>query len=284
MGAAQLIRLDITVSILLLVFALGLGATVADTTYLLRRPLKLLRALAAMFLVVPLAAAALAYFFRFKFPVEVALIAMAVSPVPPILPGKQLKLGGRAGYVYGLLVAMSLAAIVLVPLIIEVLGWIFPRDAHTDSGEVAKILGLSVLVPVVAGLAVRHLAPSLANRLEPLASRVGTLLLAVGLIPVLVMGTPPIWTLIGNGTLVAILAVVGVGLAAGHLLGGPEAEDRRALAIASCMRHPGVAMAIGRLNFPDEPLVPGGILLFLIVAAIATTVYGKWTLRVAHGT
>jgi BASS family bile acid:Na+ symporter len=282
MDAAQLIRLDITVSILLLVFALGLGATVADVTYLLRRPLKLLRALAAMFLVVPLAAAALAYFFRFAFPVEVALIAMAVSPVPPILPGKQLKLGGRAGYVYGLLVAMSLAAIVLVPPILEVLGWIFPRDAHIDSGEVGKILGLSVLVPVAAGLAVGHLAPSLANRLEPLASRVGTLLLAVGLIPVLVMSTPPIWTLIGNGTLVAILAVVGVGLAAGHLLGGPGAADRRALAIASCMRHPGVAMAIGRLNFPDEPLVPGGILLFLMVAAIATTVYGKWTQRVAR--
>jgi hypothetical protein len=48
------------------------------------------------------------------------------------------------------------------------------------------------------------------------------------------------------------------------------------------MRHPGVAMAIGRLNFPDEPLVPGGILLFLMVAAIATTVYGKWTQRVAR--
>jgi BASS family bile acid:Na+ symporter len=284
MDAAQLIRLDITVSVLLLVFALGLRATVADTTYLLRRPSKLLAALTAMFLVVPLAAVALAYFFRFKFPVEVALLAMAVSPVPPILPGKQLKLGGRAGYVYGLLVAVSLAAIVLVPLIIDVMSRIFPRDTHTDSGDVAKILGVSVLLPVVAGLAVRHLAPSLANRLEPLASRVGNLLLAVGLMPVLVMSTPPIWTLIGDGTLVAILAVVGVGLAAGHLLGGPEADDRRALAIASCMRHPGVAMTIGRLNFPDEPLVPGGILLFVIVAAIATTVYGKWTLRVAHGT
>lgn len=279
MDPAQLIRLAITASVLLLVFALGLGATVADVTYLLRRPLKLLRALAALFLAVPLAAVALAYFFQLKFPIEVALLAMAVSPVPPILPGKQLKLGGRARYVYGLLIAVSLAAIVLVPSIVAVMSWIFPRDAHIDPGNVAKILGLSVLLPVAAGLAIRHLAPALADRVEPLASRVGTALLAAGLVPILVASAPPVWTLLGDGTLLAILTVVGIGLVAGHLLGGPDPDDRRALAIASAMRHPGVALAIARLNFLEEKLVPAAILLFLLVATVATSVYGRLSTR-----
>lgn len=40
-----------------------------------------------------------------------------------------------------------------------------------------------------------------------------------------------------------------------HWLGRPDPDDRTALAIASSMRHPGVALAIARLNFPEEMLV-----------------------------
>src|SRR5262245_55983397 len=130
MDVAELIRLAITASILLLVFGLGLGATTADVTHLLRRPRSLASALLAMYVVVPTVAAALAGLFDLPLAVEVALVAMVVSPVPPILPGKQLRLGGRASYVYGLLVAASVAGIGLVPLAIEVLGRLFHREAH----------------------------------------------------------------------------------------------------------------------------------------------------------
>ena len=37
-------------------------------------------------------------------PVEVALVALSVSPVPPFLPDKMLRLTLHQGYVYGLLV------------------------------------------------------------------------------------------------------------------------------------------------------------------------------------
>jgi bile acid:Na+ symporter, BASS family len=43
MDLVQLIRLAITASILLLVFALGLRATAEDATYVLRRPVLILR-------------------------------------------------------------------------------------------------------------------------------------------------------------------------------------------------------------------------------------------------
>lgn len=279
MDLARLIRVAIPASILLLVFSLGLRATAADATYLLRRPVLLLRALLAMNVVVPLVAAALAALFDLTPAVKIALLAMAVSPVPPILPGKQLKLGGRASYVYGLLVAASLAAIVLVPLAIEVLGRLFQREAHIGVAVVAKLVMLTVLLPLVAGLAVRHLAPGLAERVAPWTSRLGNVLLLAGLLPVLVAAWPGIVSLIGNGTVLAIAAVVAAGLAAGHLLGGPDAEDRTALAIASSMRHPGVALAIAQVNFPGETLVRAAVLLFLLVNVIVTMPYGAWRKR-----
>lgn len=282
MDAAQLTRLAITASVLLLVFALGLGATVEQATYLVRRPARFARAFLAMYVIVPAFAALLAWMFDLHRAVEIALIAAAVSPVPPILPSKQLKLGGRAQYVYGLLIAMSMVAIVAVPAAIEVLGWALRRDTHINVAEVAKLVGLTVFAPVVAGLAVRQFAPGLAARVEPWASRVGAVLLAAGLIPILIAALPPTWSLVGNGTVLAIAAVVAVALAAGHWLGGPDPGDRRSLAIASAMRHPGVALAIVRRNFPEEALVPAAILLFLLVGTVATSVYGNLTKQAAE--
>ena len=96
MGLAQLLRLAISTSILLLVFALGIGATFEQATSVLRRPSRLVPALLAIFVIVPAFAALLAKAFDLPAPAEIGMLAMAVSPVPPILPGKQLKFGGRA--------------------------------------------------------------------------------------------------------------------------------------------------------------------------------------------
>src|SRR5262245_15178671 len=167
MDLAQLIRLAITASILLLVFALGLRATVGDATYLFRRPARLLRGFLAMGVVVPVVAAALAALFHLPPGIRIALLAMVVSPVPPILPSRQLKLGGRSRYVFGLLVAASLVAIVFVPLAIEVLGWLFGREAHVGAGTVARVVGVTVLLPLATGMILHRVAPTMAERLAP---------------------------------------------------------------------------------------------------------------------
>jgi bile acid:Na+ symporter, BASS family len=281
MDAARLTQLAVTTSVLLLVFALGLGATVEQATYVVRRPAKFVRALLAMYVVVPAFVAFLAWTFNLHGAVEIALIAAAVSPVPPVLPSKQLKMGGRANYVYGLLIAMSMVAIVTVPAAIELLGWLFGREAHINATEVARLVGLTVFAPVVAGLAVRHFAPALAERVAPWMSRIGSVFLIAGLLPILIAVLPPAWSLVGNGTILAIVAAITVALAAGHWLGGPDPGDRQSLAIASAMRHPGVALAIARLNFSDDRLVPAAILLFLLVGAVATSAYGALTRRAA---
>jgi BASS family bile acid:Na+ symporter len=283
MDLAQLIRLAITASILLLVFALGLRTTAEDTTYLFRRPARFLRGFLAMGVIVPAVAAALAALLDLAPAVKIALVAMAVSPVPPILPGRQLKLGGRSRYVYGLLVAAALVAVGFVPLAIEVLGWLFGREAHIGASVVARIVAVTVLLPLAVGLIVHRAAPVLAERIAPWAARVGNLLLLTGLLAVLIAVGPAVVSLIGDGTVLVIALVVAAGVAAGHWLGGPDPGDRTALAIAASMRHPGVALAIARLNFPEERLVPAAVLLYLLVTVIMTLPYGAWRRRVHAG-
>lgn len=72
---------------------------------------------------------------------------------------------------------------------------------------------------------------------------------------------------------------MGTGLLAGHWLGGPDPDDRTALAIASSTRHPGVALAIAQLNFPEETRMPAVLSLFLLVNALETLPYGAWRRR-----
>jgi bile acid:Na+ symporter, BASS family len=282
MDLAQLIHFAITASILLLVLALGLRATPEDATYLFGQPARFLRGFLAMGVIVPAVAAALAALLHLAPAVEIAVLAMAVSPVPPILPGKQLKLGGRSRYVFGLLVAAALVAVLFVPLAIEILGRIFGREAHVGSGVVARVVGVTVLLPLAAGLILHRVAPLVAERVAPWAARVGNVLLLAGLLAVLIAMGPSIVSLVGHGTVLVIAAVVAAGLAAGHWLGGPDPGDRTALAIAASMRHPGVALAIARLNFPEEPRVPAAVLLFVLVNVIVTLPYGAWRRRV-HG-
>ena len=87
-------------------------------------------------------------------------------------------------------------------------------------------------------------------------------------------------SIVREGTLSAIAAIVIIaisGLAAGHFLGGPDEDDRTVLAFATVSRHPGVAMAVGRLT--GEPLAPIGVLLAVVVNEVAVVPYRWWRQR-----
>jgi len=100
-------------------------------------------------------------------------------------------------------------------------------------------------------------------------------------VPIVFTAWPAVVSLIGNGTLAAIAVFVLVGLAAGHLLGGPNPQDRTVLALSTASRHPGVALAIAGANFPEQKLVLAAVLLYLIGNASVALPYSAW-LRNQH--
>lgn len=283
MDAVAATKLLLSASILLLVFALGLQATFADATSLLRnflhKPHWLLRALIAMYVVVPAAAVGLALAFELAPPLRAGLLAVAISPIPPILPGKQLRFGGDRAYVFGLLVAVSLSSILLIPLMVLLLDLLFGRDTAFGPGSVLQVIGLSVLLPLVAGLSARQWLPRLAARIAPWVSRVGTITLLASVLPILAAAWPTIVPLWGQGVLLACIALAAIAIAAGHLLGGPDRGFGATLAIASAMRHPGVALALVTRHAVEESRGAAVVLLYLLVATVLTTLYGMWCSR-----
>ena len=89
-------------------FGYGLRAEFTDLLYLFRRPALLVRSLIAVLVVMPAVAVVLARWFDFAPTVEIALVALAISPLPPLLPTREAKAGGGERYGLGLMVVLAL--------------------------------------------------------------------------------------------------------------------------------------------------------------------------------
>jgi BASS family bile acid:Na+ symporter len=277
--ATSLIILAVLLGVVLSVFALGLAASEGDATHLFRHPAKLGRAMLAMNVVMPLFTVAMVALFRLRPPIPLALVAISVAPIPPLLPRRALSAGGASSYTIGLLVAATFLAIVFVPAAVELLGLVFGKQVHVLPGKVASTVALTVLAPLSAGMLVRRVAARFAERVAKPLSVAGLVLIGVCVVPVLVATGPAMASLVGNGTLAAIVAFSVVGLASGHLLGGPDPGERKVLALTTATRHPGVAFVIASANHPEPRRVVAAILLYAIVAALVSLPYLAWSKR-----
>jgi bile acid:Na+ symporter, BASS family len=284
MNTEKLLQVTFQISIMLTVFGSALTATFEDATYLLRTPKLLLRAVLSMNIVMPLIAALMAGFLALPFEVKVALVALAVSPVPPFMQKTQIAAGGRQAYVVGLLVAMSLLAIVIVPLTVIIIDKLFGRAGVVTPLMVAKIMTISVLAPLLLSLLVGKWFPSAAKASGAILIVAGILLVICSVL-VLYGLWPAIRSFLGNGVALTLALLAIIGLAVGHWLGGPLAGDRTVLAMSTSSRHPAVALAIASsgpmTNAKPELAV---IILYLIIATIVGIPYRRWRTRGANGT
>ena len=283
MSYTAVVILMLKISIVLFVFSFGMKATLADATFLFRRPDRLLSALVSMYMAMPLFAVVLALAFDLPPSVKIALVAFSVSPIPPLVPNKALMGGGRQSYAVGLLVAGSVLSIILVPLAMEIFQVVFGMPLQMTSRSVAALVLMSVLGPLAAGIAFRSAAPALAERMAGPLGILSMVLLVLCSVPILAVEWRQFGLLIGNGTFVAFAAFAIVGLFIGHMLGGPRFEDREVLALYTSARHPAVAIAIAQANFPQVRLALSAILLLLVVSAIISVPYVLWVRRRLSG-
>lgn len=279
MTLAQLIPIAISASIFLIVLATGLNATLHDATYLFRHPSLLVRSILSMNVVMLVVAVTIAFVFDPPPAIKIAIIALAVSPVPPVLPTKQEKAGGTEEYAIGLLTAAAVIAVVWVPLSIHLLAEITGIAMHEPASKIAAVVLASVIVPLIAGIAIRSFAPDLAQRIARPISIFAVALLIMACIPVLFFAWPAFRALLGDGMVIALVAFSFIGLTVGHLLGGPKPNDQAVLALASGTRHPGVALAIANLNFPTEKGALAVVLCHLIIGAIVSLPYVRWCMH-----
>jgi len=275
MNLQSLILIVLKVSILLTVFALGLQATFADATFLFRRPKLLIRGFLSMNVIMPLVALILVMTFHLNPAVKIALVALSVSPVPPIFPKNALRAGGKENYTIGLLVATVVLAIVAIPVALEIFQKVTGVPLYMSALTVATKVFATVLTPLLAGIVVRAISASFADRITKPLGTLAAVLLVLGVLPVLFAAMKAVLPFLGDGTLLSLAVFALIGYFVGFLLGGPEPEQRSVLSLATASRHPGLALAIAHTNFPDEKLVGPLLLFYLIVSGVVTALAPK---------
>lgn len=274
----ELVPLLLTLSLAGLVLTVGLNADREDLVYVLRRPLLLARSILSVMVIPPLAAAAIVSLLPLDLAVKAGIMLMAAAPVPPLVPGGEVGIGARKSFAYGLYVAMVLLTIISVPVVFNIAAHMFGRSDTVSPLPIAIMVLKGVIAPLAVGIIIHRFAPTFAARAAPILYKLSMLLVVVAFAPILFMSSAAMLDLIGNGTLFAMMVLVLICLATGHLLGGPEWVDRGSLAVASSVRHPGIAMGLASAYFVDKH-IQAGVLLFMLVGLVIGAIYKAWFRR-----
>jgi len=259
-----------------MLLAIGAAASARQVAYLWQRPALFSRALLAMYVLVPAAAVLIDEFFPLGKVARAALLVLAVSAGAPMLPRKLGPIG-RSPYVFSLVVTSSFLAVVFVPLWVMVLGPHFDLDRAVAPLQIAASVAKTILLPLLAGMALRALWPELCERwVDRIIAAAGTLLMLMGLGMLLLFGhllrEVPLRAFVALGGLLLIALILG------HLLGGPDQDERTALAITCSTRHVGLAVLVAA-SMPG----PYAVLLitaYLLCSLIVTVPYLVWRRRV----
>lgn len=279
MDVKQAILLGFQLSVVLSVFAIGLGTSRGDLVSLFGRPGLLVRSLFATQLLMLLTAVLLVKLIHPPHLVAIALIALALAPMPPVLPKSMIKASGEASYAAGLLAFVAVLSLIWIPVAGEALGPIFRIDLHIPFEPVVKLIAITILAPLIAGSLLARLAPAFAAQIEHPVAVISGLLLTAAFLVIVVQAWGGIADQAYGGAVLALVLFSLVGLVVGHVLGGPIEDDRTVLALACAQRHPGVVIVLGKIVAPDEAGIGLVALLSLIVATLCCVPYIAWRKR-----
>jgi BASS family bile acid:Na+ symporter len=276
---AQVFTLIAAATIFAVMFDLGLQIVPGEYDWTWRRARLLLKALFAVLVAVPAMAIIAAHAMSLDRHVEIGIVLMALSPGAPVALRRSLDAGGEASFAPALQIAVAALAVVSMPLFIAGLAEYYGSPASISPGDLGRQVFLAQLLPLALGMLVRRLLPGPGARIGPRLSRVAQFLLVL-LMVLAIVNVGPVALQAGWRVGAGIAVVTVLALAVGHALGGPDPETRTAVAIASALRNPGLALVVATVN-NAHPAVMRTVLAYLVIAALTVLPYVFWRRRVA---
>jgi bile acid:Na+ symporter, BASS family len=253
---------------------IGLGVTIGEIGAVAGDWRTLARAGFANYVVVPAAAVALLLLFHAAPLVAAGFLIAAVCPGAPYGPPFTGMARGNAVRAVGLMMILAGSSALLAPPLLRLLLPVVSAD-HPVAIDVAKMIATLLgyqLLPLCAGLFIRHRWPAVAGRLQKPARGL-SLLLNVALLGTILTAQFGTLVAIPPRAFLGMTALVVVGLAAGYALGGRGRADRTAMAMATSVRNVAVTLVIALSSFPGTPAVTAatafGLFQTILMALIA---------------
>src|SRR5262245_59821265 len=179
--------------------AMGLGLTVRQILTPLRHARLIVLSLLANFVLMPLSAVALATLLQLDQPLGVGLRLLGAAAGAPFLPKLAQIAKGNLAFAVGLMVLLMVSTVGYLPLVLPVL---LPGVA-VHPGQIARSLGLLMLLPLAGALALHAMFPATAARAQPLLDRTSNLSLMLVIVLLTVLHIPNILAVFGTRAIVA---------------------------------------------------------------------------------
>lgn len=251
MTAAELIKIIVPITLIEMMVAAGLGVSFAELAAAARNWRLATKAALANYVCVPAVAVGLLLWFHPTDPtLSAGILILAVCPGAPFGPACTQLARGNVASAVGLMVLLAGSSAIAAPLLLHFLLPLMASGGalQVDAGSIVVTLLVTQLVPLCLGLSVRHWLPRLAERLQRPTNLLSAILNLATFGVVLVVYLPLLAEirLRGYGGMLALLVA---SWAAGWLLGGPGADNRRALSLTTSLRNVGVGLVIATGNF-----------------------------------
>jgi|GEM_PF-84166 len=253
--------------------AAGLAHTPKEIFGPLRQKHRIVRALIANFLLVPLLALGVSRLLSLDRPLEVGLLLLSSGAGAPFLIKLTQAAGGDVALSASLLVVLVPGTVLFMPLVVP---WIEPQ-ARVSAQAIAVPLTLTLLVPLAVGLWVRGRSARVAAGLGRLMARLSSVSLVLLLVLTLLLNLRRFAGIFGSGAILATFAVILGAFLIGVLVSSPNRSARTTLGLGTAQRNIAAAMVVASESFhnPDTLVlvVTASVVDLLVLFPIA------WALR-----
>lgn len=259
--AQQLTKVCALVFVLTTMLGLGMQSRFATLLAPLRDTWQTVSALLAVFVLVPGLAWLIISCLHPDPAIAAALLVLATVPGSPTLIKFAAVAKGDQALAASLVVLLMLGSVLYQPV---VLPWLVHGVVVRPADIVATLLS-TVLLPLLAGLALRARRPVLAARVQPWMRRGSSASAGVLLLLLPLANIATLKAFAGTGGIGAAIVFIAGALAVGWLLGARRPAARPVHAMCCAQGNYAVAFVVAARNFPD-PRVALMLLVLLLVA------------------
>jgi BASS family bile acid:Na+ symporter len=268
-------------AVALLMLAVGLRTPSAIVADIAGRWSTLMRALAVVWIAVPLLALLVVYALQPPPTAAGTLIVMAICPGVPLVLGKSKRSRGDATLSLLVLIATAITALVLVPLWAAVLTHVSSFELTFGMRDAAAVLVPNVVLPFAVGRVIREAAPRIARPAQVIAELLFFAGIAILVVVALVRSGSAIRLLTVRDVAAAALISIGAG-ALGYIVAPSSHPARVSLTYAAALGNPALALSVMMLSYRHVKVVPF-VLAFVLVRAVALLPFSLLFRRQAAG-
>jgi BASS family bile acid:Na+ symporter len=253
--------------------SVGLGHSLRELAGPLRHPERIFRALVANFVLVPLLAFGISRLLSLDPAFAAGLMLIGTAAGAPFLI--KLTRAANADPALGatLVVLVMPVTVVYMPFVIPLV----VADASVSATAIAVPLFLTLILPLIVGLAIDAVLPRWAARVQPVATKTSSIALLVLIASTVVVDARLLVGLLGTGAIAAAVLLVVGAFGVGYLIASPGGGRRTVMGLGTAQRNIAAAMVVATQDFDD----PNVLVMVVVVSVIDLVVLFPiaWVLR-----